>query len=279
MTVSPIVYTFMFVSICCYSFGAYLHLRIIKVSRKDKELTWKLDVMNSVIILIMQFNNLSVKILTYGVTDLYLYTGEWFCYASKVIAFYSTTYVVGHSLIISILKYIMIVHWVKVRDWGNKKVVTIFSGVDILHPILLILIWLSIRPDFFWAHDGYAQIDRCLGDPKDVWNDAYDELLPNRSLTKTHNLCQFVGATQSSNLESAIHIFKTCLCWVVVAWGYLTSFNIFEILAYCLTFRYISRYVNRIVDLIIEFWTINFPGYIYTLTILLFQATEESSYG
>ena len=108
MTVSPIVYTFMFVSICCYSFGAYLHLRIIKVSRKDKELTWKLDVMNSVIILIMQFNNLSVKILTYGVTDLYLYTGEWFCYASKVIAFYSTTYVVGHSLIISILKYIMI---------------------------------------------------------------------------------------------------------------------------------------------------------------------------
>ena len=203
MTVSPIVYTFMFVSICCYSFGAYLHLRIIKVSRKDKELTWKLDVMNSVIILIMQFNNLSVKILTYGVTDLYLYTGEWFCYASKVIAFYSTTYVVGHSLIISILKYIMIVHWAKVRDWGNKKIVTIFSGVDILHPILLILIWLSIRPDFFWAHDGYAQIDRCLGDPKDVWNDAYDELLPNRSLTKTHNLCQFVGATQSSNLESA----------------------------------------------------------------------------
>ena len=126
------------------------------------------------------------------------------------------------------------------KDWGNKKIVTIFSGVDILHPILLILIWLSIRPDFFWAHDGYAQIDRCLGDPKDVWNDAYDELLPNRSLTKTHNLCQFVGATQSSNLESAIHIFKTCLCWVVVAWYYLTSFNIFEILSiYLINFWYV----------------------------------------
>ena len=252
VTISPIIYIFMFVSISFYSIGAYFHLRIIKVSKKDKELTWKLDVINSVIILVMQFNNLSLQIITYGVTNLYIYTGEWFCYASKVIAFYSNAYVVGHSLIISILKYIMIVHWKKVRDWGNSKLLAVCSGIDVLHPILTILIWLGIRPDFFWAYDGMAQIDRCLGDPKDMWNSAYDELLPNKSLSKIHNLCRFAGATQSSNLEFVIHVLETFLCWVIVAWGYLTSFNVLEILAYCLTFRYISRYVKSIDDLIIE---------------------------
>ena len=252
VTLSPNTYIFMFVSICFYLIGAYFHLRIIKISKKDKELTWKLDAMNSIIILLMQFNNLSVQILTYGVTNLYIYTGEWFCYASKVIAFYSNLYVVGHSLIISILKYIMIVHWENVRNWGNSKFVTVCSGIDVFHPILTILIWLSIRPDFFWAYDGMAQIDRCLGDPKDMWNSAYDELLSNKSLAKIHNLCQFAGETQSSNLELVIHVFKTFLCWTIVAWEYLAAFNILEIFAYCLTFRYISRYVNKIDDLIIK---------------------------
>ena len=251
-TLSPIIYIFIFVSICFYLIGAYLHLRIIKVSKKDKELTWKLDVMNSTIILLMQLNNLSLQILTYGVSNVYIYTGEWFCYASKVIAFYGNAYVVGHSLIISMLKYIMVVHWEKVRDWGNSKFVTVCSGIDVLHPILTILIWLSIRPDFFRAYDGMAQIDRCLGDPKDVWNSAYDELLPNKSLAKIHNLCQFAGTTQSSTVELAIHVFKTILCWTIVAWTYLTSFNILEIFAYCLTFRYISRYVIKIDELIIK---------------------------
>ena len=34
-----------------YSIGIVLHIKIIKVSKKDKDLTWKIDISNSILVI------------------------------------------------------------------------------------------------------------------------------------------------------------------------------------------------------------------------------------
>ena len=224
------------ISVCIYIIGFYLHLKIIRVCRKDKDITWKLDIANSIILMVHFIHCIIMYSVTYFVEDLYTYTGEWFCYASKVLLFYGVLYYIGHTLIISIMKYVLIVHWKKVRSFGKDRLVHIFFWTHFLHPIVTILLWLSVRPDFFWAWDGISQFDRCLGDPKNNY-------VPNsnRTLIKLHNMCDFVEPHKEKYLEYIGYFFRMTICGFNVASYYLIGWNFFEILFYFLTFRFMYR--------------------------------------
>ena len=174
--------------------------------------------------------------ITFFVEDLYMYTGVWFCYTAKVINYYLFMYAIGHSLIVSILKYVIIVHWEKAREFGKEKVVEIFFWVNFLHPTLMIIFQLMIRPDFFWAYDGMAQIDRCLGDPKHNWVPG-----SNKSLTKLHNLCEFVAPNQDNYLDYIIYACRTFFCGLTVALFYLILWNVFEMFLYSKIFGFMRR--------------------------------------
>ena len=154
--VYPILIALMVVAVAIYFGGVYFHVKIIQASRKDKDLTWKLDIANSIILLFNFFQSIFMHTITFIVKDLFLYTGEWFCYLFKIIANYTTFYMYGHAFIISLTKYTIIVHWQAARGWGNEKVAMLYFWINITHPAISILIWLCIRPDFFWAWDGMA---------------------------------------------------------------------------------------------------------------------------
>ena len=228
------------VTICICIIGFYLHIKIIKVSYQENDVTWKLDITNSALLIFFTTHAILMHGLTYFVDDLYLYTGEWVCYTSKVLAFYGVLYIYGHSLIVSIMKYVIIVHWEMSRDIGRDKICGIFFLVNFLHPLITITLWLIIRPDFFWDYDMGKQIDMCLGDPKNNW-----EPHSNKSLTKLHNLCDFTVSSPEHFLEHTLYIFRTLMCGVNVGLYYLVLWNFFEILFYCVIFRFMHRY-NRI---------------------------------
>ena len=192
-----------------YFVGVYFHVKIIQVSKKDNELTWKLDTMNSIAMIIFFFLSIFMHCITYIIRDLYKYTGQGLCYVFKIITIYFNFYLWGHALIIALTKYTIIVHWQKTREWGNEKVAMLYLLIDIIHPVIFIIIWLCIRPDFFWAYDGMAQIDRCLGDPKDVWSDNFEKLMENKSLTKLHNLCEMVAPPKEYYFQYTIHLIRT----------------------------------------------------------------------
>ena len=103
--VYPILIALMVLAVAIYFCGVYFHVKIIQASRKDNDLTWKLDIANSIIILFHFFQSIFMHTITYIVKDLYLYIGEWFCYLFKVIANFTTFYIFGHALIISCLLY------------------------------------------------------------------------------------------------------------------------------------------------------------------------------
>ena len=231
---SDIILTIFAVSI--YIIGVYLHIKIMFISKHDKDLTWRLDITNSPLLMFHYSHKIFMIGITYLIEELYVYTGVWFCYSSKVVTHYLGLYMSGHSLIVAIMKYVWNVQWRKVRSIGNEKIKTFFFFVNFLHPMCTISFWLITRPDFFVAWDAFSQIDRCLGDPKGNWDPE-----SNRTQTKLHNLCNFKPPNDKHHFEYFIYICRTGCCWLQIVVHYLIIWNVFEIIFYCSTFWFMRR--------------------------------------
>ena len=225
------------ISICIYVIGVFLHVKIIQISRKDKEMTWRLDLAYSCLVIAHHGHCVVMEGITYIVDDLHTYTGEWFCYCSKVATYYGNLFTTSHSLVISILKYVIIVHWMKSRNWGHEKIKRAFFWIHLVYPLVMILINLILKPDYFQIYDAYARIDRCLGDPKNNWGTN-----SNRTQIKAHSICQtFATPLHEDYLAYTVYITKTSICWGQIITVYLIGLNVFEIIMYCKIFSFMQR--------------------------------------
>ena len=222
---------------CFLIIGFFLHSQIIKTAKREKDMTWKLDITNSCCVMIHYLQYVSMYLITYNIENLYMYTGEWVCYLSKFLTFYGGLYVQGHSLIIGLLKYVVIVHWKRSREFGQEKVKKIFFWLNMFHPAVRIILYLAIIPDFFWIWDGAAHVDRCLGDPKNNWGPN-----SNTTQTKLHNICINIAANQPENpFDYFIYILRSSICWLQISISYLILWNVFEIFVYFSIFRFMNR--------------------------------------
>ena len=136
------------IAMCFYLLGIYVHSKIIIISKKEKEITWKLDITNSGFVIATFTHSILLRLSTYMIPDLYLVTGEWFCYTSKVILDYGMMYIVGHSTIISLLKYFVVVHDETIRPY-KQKVLDTFFWMNMLHPAIGILLHVVVTPNFY----------------------------------------------------------------------------------------------------------------------------------
>ena len=71
--------------IVAYFIGIYFHMRIINIYKKDKDITWKLDIVHYCLVIGHFTHIIFINSLTFVVPNLHLYTGEWLCYANKVL--------------------------------------------------------------------------------------------------------------------------------------------------------------------------------------------------
>ena len=234
--VTTVVLLWLF-GILTFCIGVFLHVRIIILSKREKELTWKLDITNSSLTIAHFTHTILLNGITYAVEDLHIYTGEWFCYLAKELRYYGGLYVTAHSMVVSILKYMLIIHWKKVRDFGKEKVTNIFFFVNFLHPFCTAAIHLMIRSDFLLVHEPYKEIDLCLGDPKNYWGQSR-----NGTPAKYHNMCMSIASPDTSSLLSQImYIFRSGTCWIQIIILYLIGWNFFEMLFYCRIFGFMRR--------------------------------------
>ena len=225
------------INVCTFMIGIFLHVRIIIVSKHEKSLTWKLDVTNSALSIAHFTHCIFLYAVTYAVEDLYTYTGVWYCYVAKEIRHYGFLYISGHSLVVSVMKYILIVHWEKVRNFGKEEVKEIFFYLTFLHPFFTIALHFVIRPDFLWAYDNFKEIALCLGDPKKIWEPG-----SNVTQMKLHDLCMTIDAPDpESYLEKIFYVVRGSCCWIQVVSLYLTGWNFFEMIFYCRIFGFMRR--------------------------------------
>ena len=213
--------------ICFYGIGLYLHIRIIIASKKEKDLTWKIDVTNSILMIVLFGHIILIHSLTYSVQDLSMYSGDWSCYTSKVVIHYTLLYNGGHSMIISMMKYLIIVHDSKFRMY-KEHLKTAFFWINILHPILFIAVHLILVPDFYVVYGGFASINRCLGKS-------------NYNKTKWWSLCDFSVPIENTTTSNAIAFMKEYICKGQVIFIYVIAYNLMDILFYCKTFSYMRR--------------------------------------
>ena len=200
-------------------------------------MTWKLDLTNSCLLLVHHGHCVIMDIITYIIHDLHTYTGEWFCYTSKVINYYGNLYTAGHSMIISLLKYIVIVHWKGVRRFGQEKVKQLFFWINLVYPCVMIAIQLLIRPDFFMIYDGFKRTDQCLGDPNNNWGPN-----SNRTQIKMHTICEIlVEPPHDHYFAYTIYVLRICICWTQVVFIYSVIWNLPEILVYNRIFAFMRR--------------------------------------
>ena len=225
------------IKILTYLIGVALHIKIILISIREKDLTWKMDITNSFISIVHFTHVLFLYLITNAVEDLYTYTGKWFCYAAREVRYYGYLSITGYSLIVSILKYVLIVHREKARDFGKNKVKELLFWINILHPLLTITLMCLNTPDYLTTWDRYKEIDLCLGDPKNNWGPGR-----NHSQTKSHNVCLILSTAEHENvLDYLIKICRVGFCWFQVIYVFLIGWNFLEYMIYCAIFGSMRR--------------------------------------
>ena len=224
--------------VCIWIIGWYFHLKIIRISLKEKEMTWKLDVTNSCLILFHYTHVIFMDIITFIIPNLHFYLGKWFCYGSKVVMHYGNYYVVNHSMIVSLLKLILIVHWQRAREFGNDRIKEIMFWLNFCYPGVIVLTHVIIKPDFYLIYDAYDRIDRCLGDPNNNWG-----IDSNRTQIKAHTICtMFVKPNLDEYFAYTFYVIRTSVCWIHIAVGsYFSAINIIEAVIYCRIFSFMRK--------------------------------------
>ena len=217
-----------------YFIGIYLHIKIIKISKKDKAITWKLDILNSISIL-FYFNLASVMFLVTYLkialkSDLCSLTNIWICYGLKAMIFLGRIYITSHSLIISVMKYCIIIFHEKVRSIGKRKVENLFLVLDILFPTMIFFLFHLIKNDNTFVGDPYQE----------EFFHQNSITVTNKTIVKLFDVCVYEPYAEIS-IPYIFSILRTTFCWILSISIFLNSINILEVFIYYKIFRFMNR--------------------------------------
>ena len=221
------------VVVCVYIIGVYLHTKIIQISRKEKDMTWELDIFNSTLIIVHYFHCILMNGITYIIDDLHEYTGNWFCYLSRSIALIGNAHTTGHSFIIAMVKYVVIIHYQK---FSKDKVKTLFFWINVFYGTAIFAIFSVAQPQFIFLYDGISQSNRCLGK-----NEMISSLDNSTSAIKLTDICSISESFERVSFGYIYYIFRKTLCWGNIIFTYLNVWNLLEMFVYCRIFSFMYR--------------------------------------
>ena len=225
--------TIICIQIFVFVIGSYIQIKIVLTCLRTKfATTWRLDIANAVAWVILVFFIIIQSLIT---TDqlslLHQYIGTWICYPGTIIYIYVTYLVFFHSFVVSLMKYIFIVHHLKTREFGKEKMQKVFFMVNIIHPLVLAILT-TLAYDF----EANEHIVTCFG-LKEQMLEVYNT--SSGALEKTF-LCKL---GRMGNEDEALPWFyiKQSFCAVKMIWVLVLSTNIPEAYLYFKVFRTMRR--------------------------------------
>ena len=123
--------------IILFTIGTFIQIKTISICKQEKGATWKIHVCHSVVLVINFAFNISFDILIFFVPSVSYYTGEWLCYLAWLVNYYCFYSIVANSLIISIMKYIFIVHQIPPSGDKGIRIKFVFFFVQLFYPLIL----------------------------------------------------------------------------------------------------------------------------------------------
>ena len=92
------------------------------------------------------------------------YLGDWFCHISSFTFYFMGFYMWLHSLLVSIMRYLYMVQYVKLLHFGLSRAETIFNRISWIVPLILTVLHHSMRTDY----DAVPPINYCYKRSYDI---------------------------------------------------------------------------------------------------------------
>ena len=237
INLQPIEILIAIVVTCLFAVGVYLQSKKIQVCWKERDVTWKLEITNSILLTLNWFSLITLYGITHFVKDLHEITGRWFCFLSKILLSIGDAYSMGHSFFIAFVKLMVIIHAGTdvIRKENIKKV---FFYLNILYGPLVVGILNMVRPDYVFVYHS-SMADRCLG--------SLGIISTHHNTSSAVNLvqlCDIPEPTHQVPVEYVLYVVRKIICWFDVSFIYLNASNILEAICYCRIFIYMHRYEN-----------------------------------
>ena len=211
--------------------GLVIQAQIISVSYKELDTAWKITVTHSIVTAINFAFNISFDAVTLFLPFLSQYTGNWICYVAAFVTFYCHYCIVAYSLLISILKYILIVHHAKTFEWGKDIIQKCFFFANLLHPFFLAIVHV-ITSDW----ESYSSINSCFGQTGDILKE-YN--------TSSSNIRKFLVCPSKKSKEDsngyAYYVTEQFVCILVSIVNLIFNSNLLEGFFYYKIFKKMKR--------------------------------------
>ena len=222
--------------ILIFTIGAYHQFKKIQICLKEDGVCKKLEITNSIIVTLHLFDCITLYGITYVVKDLYIYTGEWFCFITKIILIIGDAHMMGHSFLIALVKLLVIVH-AETDLVRKEKIKDVCFYINCLYGIVVVGILNIARPDYVFVYHN-SMADRCFG------RSGVMKLENNTaSAANLAQLCDISYSSQQLSFEDLFAFMRKFICWLDVSFIYLNAANVLEGLCYLRIFAYMNRYV------------------------------------
>ena len=227
------------VLITTFLIGLYYQVQIIISSRKERGVTWRVDMCNSIVMIFFYSFRISFEFVTNFVPVLHPYTGRWFCYMTLFINIFGAIFIISHSLVISIYKYIYIVHQDLIRYIGVNTASLASFWLSLALPLTLTVLFVS-QPTI----PSYSSIYNCLG------MDLEKSIHVNESSSLKVKRLLFCGYDDFSELDYGvidyfINIINMMGCSLSILVVLIIITNMAEAFFYHRIFSFIKRLVSN----------------------------------
>ena len=211
--------------------GTGIQIKIISTCKREKGATWKLQVISSTILMINFAFNISFDAIIHFIPSLASYTGPWFCYLASFINYYCFYSIVANSLIISIMKYIFIVHQITPSSDQGSSVKSTFFIIYLMHPLFLTLCNVLTSD---WG--SFSSLQKCFSPNPENLNNLKN-FPTNMDGEEKPFLCIYgLPNTKSSDID-ILFIVKQIICILRTIVNIAANTNVLEIFFYYKIFK------------------------------------------
>ena len=121
-----------------FSIGTSIQVKTISICKKEKHIPWELHITHSVILIIYFSFSIGFYTSTHFIPLLpFYFGGSWVCYVAALITYYCHYAIVAHTLVISMVKYVYIIHPNQIVSLDETNARRLFFVCNLIHPLLL----------------------------------------------------------------------------------------------------------------------------------------------
>ena len=148
------------VQIILYFIGVLINGKIIFVcwQSRNHNKSWQLHILYSLSCIILFIFNIPFWIFSMASPNLSSFMGEWICYLAIFMNGFFVVIILMNSLLVSITKYIFVVHWDKALAYGHEKIQWTMFTISLLVAFPIAFLRTALK-----RYDDGSMIHSCFG--------------------------------------------------------------------------------------------------------------------